>query len=407
MNKVINRILSSTIFFSAYLFSLFHLKYICTTLTVFAHRIIIPTKHNTDTHYLLLLQLLFQLSVKASLNFFNMASSNSTTDNESSNPFEVYELFIPVPVRFWLYVILNSLSILCCIFALHHLLFDRTLRQALNNHIIIILLFIGLIYELTSVPFMLHYYLIGDTWTLTPSFASFWTFIDYTCYGAELVGFAWATIERHILIFHQQWVSTKKKCFFVHYLPIITILIYIFTFYFVIVLFPSCGINTSLQPVNGVPVPCTAFDPIIGKYDAICHQIIPTFTIAVFSIGLLLRVLWQKTRLNRSVQWRQQRKMTIQLLSIAMLYLLFNFPRSIIQIYNVMDSTSYLITKTFAHLIFFAVQLIFYFPFVCCASIPDLGKRLKKLFFYRGQQRAIAPISLPTDRPTTKRTFEK
>jgi hypothetical protein len=33
-------------------------------------------------------------------------------------------------------------------------LFDQTLRQALHNHIIIILLCIGLIYELTSVPLL-------------------------------------------------------------------------------------------------------------------------------------------------------------------------------------------------------------------------------------------------------------
>jgi hypothetical protein len=326
-----------------------------------------------------------------------MASLNNTSDGESNNPFEIYNIFIPVPVRFWVYLILNSLSILCSIFVLYHLLFDRTLRQALNNHVIIMLLFIGLTYELTSVPFMLNYYRIGDAWILTSSFARFWTIIDYSCYAAELICFAWATIERHILIFHQQWVSTKKKRFFIHYLPLMAIVIYCFTYYFVVVLFPLCENTNIMQPLNGVPVPCMNFNPITGKYDSICHQILPSFTVAIFSIALLIRVVWQKHQLNRSIQWRQQRKMVIQLLSISALYLFFNLPRAIVQSFVESGFTSYVFTKTFAHLIFFAIQLVFFCPFVCCGFIPEIGKRLKKLLFWQNRQRAIVPATLASN----------
>ena len=129
-------------------------------------------------------------------------------EKDVDNP---YELRISVDARFWVYLIPDILSVLCSIFVLFHLLSDRALRQALNNHIIIILVFIGLIYELTSVPLMLYWYQFSSTWILTFGFALFWTFIDYLCYSTELVGFIWATIERHILIFHNHWVATKKK----------------------------------------------------------------------------------------------------------------------------------------------------------------------------------------------------
>ena len=330
-----------------------------------------------------------------------MASSNNTTNNEFNDPYAIYDIYIPVAVRFWWYLILDILSILCALFVLYQLLFDRALRQALNNHIIIVLLFIGLIYESTTVPFMLNYYRFRNTWVLTANFSRFWTLVDYTSYGIELMGFAWATIERHILIFHQPWVATKKKRFFIHYLPIMVIIIYCFTYYFVVIFFPSCQNSYYMQPLNGVPLACSSFDPVLGKYDTICHHIIPTCIIAIFSIGLLIRVLWQKSRMNRSIQWRQQRKMTIQLLSISILYLLFNLPRTIVQAFVISGSTSDLVIKTFTHLTFFAVQLIFYFPFVCCGLIPDVGKRLTKIFFCYTRRQVVHPSIMATE---TKRT---
>lgn len=289
-----------------------------------------------------------------------MASANDTTDTGSSDLSSLYDIFIPVLVQFWLYLVLDVLSILCSIFALYHLLFDKTLRQALNNHVIIVLLVVGLIYDLTTVPFMLHFFSHGNTWQITDNFSKFWTFMDYTAYAIELTDFAWATIERHILIFHQSWLSTQKKRLFIHYLPITAIVIYCFLFYVVILFYPFCN-GSFVQPTNGVPVPCMLFTSIIGRYDAICHQIIPTFTIAVFSLALLVRVLWLKSRMNRGIQWRQQKKMVIQLLSISTLYLLFNFPRAIIQIYVTSGVQSYYIIKAFAHLIFFAVHWFFIF----------------------------------------------
>ena len=69
------------------------------------------------------------------MNFSEMESENSTTTNA---PF----LFtiIPISVRFWIYLIADILSVLCSLFVLYYLLFDRTLRQALNNHVIIVLI---------------------------------------------------------------------------------------------------------------------------------------------------------------------------------------------------------------------------------------------------------------------------
>jgi hypothetical protein len=84
--------------------------------------------------------------------------------------------------RFWFVIIFVVLAILCSLFVLYYLLFNRTLRQALNNHGIIVLLIIGLGIDLADVSFILNFFRFGSTWQLTTSFSQFWTFIDYGSY---------------------------------------------------------------------------------------------------------------------------------------------------------------------------------------------------------------------------------
>jgi hypothetical protein len=328
-----------------------------------------------------------------------MTSSTSTSENELNNSFEIS---ISVTVRFWLFVIPNSLSILCSLFVLYYLLFDRILRQALHNHVIIILLVAGLIYELTAIPFMLHFYRVGKIWKPTIIFARFWIFIDCLCYTTQMIGFAWATIERHILIFHTQWILTKKSRLFVYYLPLIAILIYCFTYYFVFIWFPFCEELIIQSSFNGFPITCTSRHPILSKWDTVCHQIIPTLIIVIFSISLLIRVLRQKLRLNRSIEWRQQRKITIQLLSISALYFLFNFPRAILQLLMQIGISTNELKNAYYGILILAIYIIFLFPFVCCGSIPEIRKKLKAFFCCRKQQRGIVPENISITRIETK-----
>jgi hypothetical protein len=224
-----------------------------------------------------------------------MSDANGTVE---ADYYSGSDFVLSISARFWLYLIPNVLSIGCSFFVLYHLLFDRTLRQALNNHVFMVLLVIGLVFELIDIPLTLHYYRFGTTWRLTSRLSLFWTYIDFAFYTAQVIIFAWATIERHILVFHYHWVATTKKRFFIHYLPVIILLSYIFIYCFIIIYFPSCENMYYHSYINGVPVPCLIDKTIIAKYDLVCHQIIPTFTIVIFSVVLFIRVLYQKSRFN-------------------------------------------------------------------------------------------------------------
>jgi hypothetical protein len=70
--------------------------------------------------------------------------------------------------QFWIYLLLVTPSIMCLLFALYHFLFDRTLRQALHNHMIIVLLGINRFsrlyrYDMGHFLFSLVQYFINRT----------------------------------------------------------------------------------------------------------------------------------------------------------------------------------------------------------------------------------------------------
>ena len=337
-----------------------------------------------------------------------MSAWNNTTSGDSFHAENMNG--ITVSFRFWSYLFLDIGSTLCTVFVLYYLLADRTLRGALHNHIIIILLIIGLIYELTDIPWILYYSYTNVPLVSSPIFYLVWVFIDYAFYSTQIALFAWATIERHILIFHDQWLATERKRLFLHYVPIGAILIYCLIYYSLVYFGPFCENSFDSFVAGGVYIPCVFSKTVLGTWDLLVHQVLPTFIIVIFSMALICRVLWQKRKLNQRMRWRKYRKMTRQLLAISLLYLVFNSPWTFLVFayqYGLPDDVA---TGGFSYTIYFYYYVIFLFPFVCCGCIPELHKKLraKFLWFSTQRRRRVVPthiISVPhladqTQQPT-------
>lgn len=292
---------------------------------------------------------------------------------------------IPNIVRFWAFILTLIPSILCSLLALYHLLSNQNLRRALNNHIIIILLFICLISEITFYPWMLYYYRHNGVWERSRMFCITWGFLDWSLYVVHTMLFSLATIERHILIFHENWISTKKKRFFVHYLPLITLILYLFIFYTVMYFFPPC--ENRLRPSYLLCVfPCLYDKYAVSMSDFIVNQTLPILAIAVFSIGLLLRVLRLKYRMHGRINWQRHRKMIIQTLSISLLYLIILFPYAIVYILGIYGLSTPLVTDLSTCTVFFSYFILLLFPFVCALSLPGLLDRIKKILHLPSRQ---------------------
>ncbi|CAF1189900.1 unnamed protein product [Adineta ricciae] len=302
---------------------------------------------------------------------------------------------IPHVARYWIFLISNICSLLCAVFVLYHYLFDSTLRRGLHNHTLTIVLIICLIWELTDVPFQMYLFLYRIVWIQTPTFCILWKILDAALYTstAKLIG--WASVERHILIFHENWIATRRRRFFIHYTPIILIVTYGVVLYSII------------TPMNYCNRPFYYFVEMCGYYSCVYDS--ATFTLYEYASGgllcsvligfgggsLILRVVLQKRRLRRHVNWRKHRKMAIQLLSITALFYIFYLPPVLVGTARRVGFSSSAASTYSTYASFFTNYIIFLFPFACLNTLPNLRGRVRNMFeyFLRRKVRRIVPTT--------------
>jgi len=308
--------------------------------------------------------------------------------------FENSEISWPRRLRFWLLLIFDIPSIICSIFVLYHLLINRTSRYALHNHTVILLLIIALLFQLTDIPWYLHFICKGSVSPPIPARCLLWWLVDLGFYNTASIILAWTSIERHILVFHDRWVSTKRKRFFVHYLPLLILIFYLTIYYTIVIFFPPCQHTFIYTLPVCAASPCHLFHPILGLWEMGIHGCLSTILVAFFSIALLVRVIVHKRRRNRRFRWKIYRKMIIQLLSISALYLLLNFPIMLMSVARLCGFPPDIGVETQQITFFLTYWVMFLLPFVALCSLPGLRKKLYEMGFLKRQRRRTVTMRM-------------
>ncbi|CAF3528049.1 unnamed protein product [Rotaria sp. Silwood1] len=321
-----------------------------------------------------------------------LSDSNSSYEDSTAL---TSEIIIPRLIRFWIILPLYIPSVICSLFVLYNFIVHRKLRQAFHNHVITLLVFINFIVQLTSIPWLLNYYRLGNVWPQNSIFCLTWTFIDEALYIITTILFSWATIERHILIFHDHLLSTKYKLIFFHYLPVVTIFLYGMCYNIIVIIFPPCENTYDYSQLTcGDPLCYYEFDSV-AMWDVIVNDLIPTIVIIYCSIALLLRVICQKFRMHRTIRWRNHRKMTIQVLAISLLYLFIYVPTLLLEFIHRCGVPEEVGASFMLYAEFFKYYGNLLLPFVCAVSMPELNKHINKIFSYcRRQTQAVGPQPL-------------
>lgn len=320
-------------------------------------------------------------------------SNESTTERN----FVIHPSF-----RFWTFLIFNIISLGVSILALHSMLTNKNVRQQLINHVIIVLLVLGVIYELTDIPWILHYNRTGVPMFTSTTFYIIWACLDYALYSLQIALFAWATIERHIIIFHGTWMSTKVRRLFLHYGPIVGIIFYYLTYYSIVHFVPFCEHYFDDFLAGGIFIPCTFDRTVLGSWELIVHQVVPTLIIVVFSIGLVVRVIYQKRTMNRTVQWRRHRKMTVQLILMSTIYVVFNAPWALVIFAFFYGVPAETVSVPLVYTAYLYYYVIFLFPIATSIAFPEIQSRFKKIFCRHRAQTQVGPVTLETLRKTVK-----
>ena len=311
---------------------------------------------------------------------------NTITSNSTENiPVESNETWtdsypefsLPASVRSWLILIIEIPSLVCSIILLYYLIFNQAIRKSMNNHVIIALLIIGLFSQLIDNPFYLNYLRLGYVWPQIPFSCFIWWFAATGISNMTNLVMAWASIERHILVFHNGWLSTKKKRFFVHYLPLLIILLYGFIYYIIILSIYSCE-NIYAYTTDWCFYPCYYNDEKLAIYDTIMNSIIPTPIIIISSIALIIRVVKRKRALHQCVHWRKYRKMIIQLLSISALFLLFNLPMTTLLLAHICGLPDGAAGQFEFYTYYMYRFISLFLPFICLITASEIRKKIKE-----------------------------
>ncbi|CAF5083887.1 unnamed protein product [Rotaria sp. Silwood1] len=134
------------------------------------------------------------------------SNSNETSTVDNNNTMINTEV-----IQLWAMIFVNIVSILCSFFHFYHLMSKRPLREALNNHPMIVLICTIFFIQLIDVPFYINYLRLGYVWPETSLFCIIWWNIDTVSFEITLFVIAEASLSRYILIFHEKLLSTRKK----------------------------------------------------------------------------------------------------------------------------------------------------------------------------------------------------
>jgi len=278
-------------------------------------------------------------------------------------------------------------ALLCCIFVLYHLLSKKDLREAIHNHVWIIILLLLIVYEVIPIPQHLQYFMTGVVRPSTPMYCLVWWFIDWGFYYTISVLLLFASIERHFLIFHSQMTATTRKRLIFHYLPLIVIILFMMVFYIVAIFAPGCESTYDYTVDLCGMYPCSGSMLFFQIFEGVVFSIVLPIILTITNLILLIRVVWQKYRVHRSVQWKKQRKLAIQVIFMSSIYLLFNLPPTIVYLVRVFRHSAS--EPALPRILFYYSYMpTFVLPFGCLTTLPKFWDIMEKL---DPRKRQVAP----------------
>ena len=295
-------------------------------------------------------------------------------------------------IQFWIFLIIFIVSVICGLILLVDYLLHRERRRALDNHVDIIILVINLVYQFTDILFFIYYFRTFQRISSARSFRLFWAYMDWTFFALQVILFAWATVERHILIFHDQLVATKRRRLLFHYLPPVIIVCYCIIYYTLVIFASNCE---NVDPDDPAPslYPCGFVqNSALYLYETIVNQISCLVLIVISSLALLLRVVWHKYRVHQQVRWRRHRRMAIQLLSITLLYLLFPVPYFFITFLYLCGMPTAIGADFMRYSAYFPLYNLILYPIILAASTPEFRQKFRKITGHIGCARPATNI---------------
>ncbi|UJR07908.1 hypothetical protein I4U23_012191 [Adineta vaga] len=332
-----------------------------------------------------------------------MRTTNTTMDTDDLIMSLIHAVhdYVPSQAQYIILLFIIPLAIACNIFVLYHLLVDKNLRKELHNHVIIVILFATLEFNLIHAPFSINLFRTGSVWPRSIIACSIWRFTAYLGCNANDVLLAWAAVERHILIYHSNMLRISRNRFLFHYLPIILLVIYLFGFNAACFLTPACFANYNFNVVF-CDATCLNSVPFMASWYLMVNQLVAATLAIIFSLILWVRVIVKRKRSKGSIEWRRLHKLTMQVVVITILFIILEMPYAITctLAYTGYFTGSIIFDYSNSISLFFCYIMPIIMPFACFLGLSNelLPRFLKPFnkFLNHNEQNRINPTISPT-----------
>ncbi|CAF1066031.1 unnamed protein product [Adineta steineri] len=283
-------------------------------------------------------------------------------------------------VKFFILLILQTLSILITLVVFTFFVTHRALLNTPQNQSIIFLLIVNFLFATVDLPSLTHFYSIGRVIPATAAYCTWWTFFEYTLNLINELLMTTISIQRHMLIFYAQILQIRFKRIVFYYLPFLFCLIYPIVFYLsIIVLYPCDGTQWDFtSKVCGYANCYLIYSKVLSTYDLAVNNGLPVVIILLANATLIIRVVRQKRRRQRVITWKKQRRMTLQLFSISTLYLIAWLPCLFIGLVQQLSSPSFLADFQFNYALDLVYVIYLLLPWLCLGLLPEFRQWIWK-----------------------------
>ncbi|CAF0803515.1 unnamed protein product [Adineta steineri] len=280
---------------------------------------------------------------------------------------------------------------------------DWQRKWKLAAHLILIAIFFMITWYplainnmLIDYPFVMIYYRYRRVIPATPSFCLWWNWWVYSLTAAFIWVAAWGSIDRHLLIFHNGVMATRRRRFVFHTLPMLIATIYPYIFYFIVIILNSCENYWDYNYVFCLQ-PCFGYSqPTVALYDFVMHTMIPLSIVTVANVALVIRVLWQKR--NQQRDWQRKWKLAAHLILIAIYFMITWYPEAINNIVYIYTSSPVSVSLQVKYFFFLPAILEMTLPMVSLFFLPDFKRTV-----FRFRQTTVRPVTFNLQTMTARR----
>ena len=314
---------------------------------------------------------------------YNESDTDSTSETSTAASILVSQIV------FYLYLIVDIPSVLCSLILFYYFLHLPELRQQHYAHQIMLYpLFSAFLITAIDIPLILAH--LKDKYYITSmknpeSFCIFWIIYDDTLWSINLWMLALLSLERYLLIFFKPLVmKNKKRRFCLYYVPVVVVVPFIFFWnVYLVAMYPCTEIQFEFTTILcGAPCYQNEASKILLNFDWIISGLVPVFLTVLFTLLLILHVLYQRHKIRRHLAqlqtWKRTRKMFLQLLPITSIFLFFTMPVIIVGLLALSDP--WYSTTLYFYINFLTYFLPLFAPFAILSKQKVIQRRLLALF---------------------------